>query len=65
MQRLKNMFNSLDAVTKAAHILQYLFLVQKQGESGADFVDKEQREFLTLHEVGIDMNDSRRFTKYI
>jgi hypothetical protein len=34
-------------------------------ESGADFVDREQREYTALREMGINVDDSLRLTKFI
>ena len=69
LQRLKNrserLKNSMNAVVKAIHLLQYLYLVQKEGESSPDFVDRKRRKFLVRREMGIDVDDSLRFTKFI
>ena len=34
-------------------------------ESGAGFVDREMREYLTLRDMGINVDDSIRLTKFI
>jgi hypothetical protein len=50
---------------KASHLLRYSTLKQQEGESGADFVDREQREYTALGEMGINVDDSLRLTKFI
>jgi hypothetical protein len=52
-------------MVKASHLLRYSNLKQNEGESGADFVDREQKEFLALREIGINVDDSLRLTKFI
>jgi hypothetical protein len=52
-------------MVKAGHLLRYSNLKQNEGESGADFVDREQKEFLALREMGIHVNDSLLLTKFI
>ena len=52
-------------MSKAAHRLHYHSLKQLKGESGAEFVDREQREYLALQQVGINVDDSLRLTKCI
>jgi hypothetical protein len=37
---------------KASHLLRYSTLKQQEGESGADFVDREQREYIFLLNIG-------------
>jgi hypothetical protein len=37
---------------------------QEEG-SGSDFVDREQREFSALRDMGINVDDSLRLTKFI
>lgn len=63
--RLRQRFHMVDDMVKAAHLLQYSTLKQNEGESGADFVDREQKEFLALREMGINVDDSLRLTKFI
>jgi hypothetical protein len=46
-------------------LLHYHSLKQKEGETGAEFVDREQREYLALREMGINVDDSLRLTKFI
>jgi hypothetical protein len=40
--RLRQRFHSVDETMKASHLLRYSTLKQQEGESGADFVDREQ-----------------------
>jgi hypothetical protein len=63
--RLRQRFHSVDETMKASHLLRYSSLKQKEEESGAEFVDREQREFTALSEMGINMDDSLRLTKFI
>jgi hypothetical protein len=42
----------------ASQLLRYSTLKQQEGESGADFVDREQKEYTTLREMGINVDDS-------
>ena len=52
-------------MSKAAYLLHYHSLKKLEGESGAEFVDREQREYLALQQMGINMDDSLRLTKFI
>jgi hypothetical protein len=61
--RLRQRFYSVDETMKASHLLRYSTLKQQEGESGADFVDREQRENTALREMGINVDDSLRLTK--
>lgn len=63
--RLRQRFHSVDETMKASHLLRYSTLKQQEGESGADFVDREQREYTMLREMGINVDDSLRLTKFI
>ena len=63
--KLRQRFNNVDEITKAAHLLKYHSLKQEEGESGADFVDKEQREFMALQDMGVTVDDTLRLTKFI
>jgi hypothetical protein len=63
--RLRQRFHSVDETMKASHLLRYSTLKQQEGESGADFVDREQREYTALREIGINVDDSLRLTKFI
>jgi hypothetical protein len=63
--RLLQRFHSVDETMKASHLLRYSTLKQHEGESGADFVDREQREYTALREMGINVDDSLRLTKFI
>jgi hypothetical protein len=46
-------------------LLRYSALVQLEGESGADFVDREQRAYIALQDMGVNVDDSLRLTKFI
>ena len=46
--RLKSRYNNIDEVKKASHLLKYHSLAQKEQESGADYVAREQQEFVAL-----------------
>jgi hypothetical protein len=63
--RLWQRFHTIDDIVKAAHLLRYSNLKQNEGESGADFVDREQKEFFALREMGTNVNDSLLLTKFI
>jgi hypothetical protein len=63
--RLRQRFYSVDKTMKASHLLRYSTLKQQEGESGADFVDRKQREYTALREMGINVDDSLRLTKFI
>jgi hypothetical protein len=62
---LRQRFHKIDDMVKASHLLSSSNLKQNEGESGADFVDREQKEFLALREIGINVDDSLRLTKFI
>jgi hypothetical protein len=63
--RLEKRFHVISDTAKAAHLLRYSALTQLEGESGADFVDREQRAFIALQDMGINVDDSLRLTKFI
>jgi hypothetical protein len=63
--RLRQRFHSVDETMKASHLLRYSTLKQQEGESGADFVDRGHREYTALREIGINVDDSLRLTKFI
>ncbi len=63
--RLRQRFHVVDETMKASHLLRYSTLKQNEGESGADFVDREQKEYLALRDMGINVDDSLRLTKFI
>lgn len=63
--RLEKRFHVISDTAKAAHLLRYSALTQLEGESGADFVDREQRAFIALQEMGVNVDDSLRLTKFI
>ena len=65
MVRLEKRFHVISDTAKAAHLLRYSALTQLEGESGADFVDREQRAFTALQEMGVAVDDSLRLTKFI
>jgi hypothetical protein len=65
LTRLRKRFSSVDETVKASHLLRYSTLKQQEGESGADFVDREQKEFVALRDMGINVDDSLRLTKFI
>jgi hypothetical protein len=52
-------------MVKASHLLRYSSLRQLETETGAEFVGREQKEFIALREVGINVDDSLRLTKFI
>jgi hypothetical protein len=55
----------VDEVVKVSHLLQYYNLKQQESESGADFVDREAREFNSLRDMGVNVDVSMRLTKFI
>lgn len=65
LTRLRQRFHTVDEVAKAAHLLQYHSLKQLDNETGADFVDREQKEYLALQQMGINVDDALRLTKFI
>ena len=65
LQRLRQRFFNVDEVAKASHLLQYYQLRQQEAESGADFVDREAREYNSLRDMGVNIDDSLRLTKFI
>ena len=65
LHRLRQRYNNVDEMSKAAHLLHYHSLKQLEGESGAEFVDQEQRENLALQQMGINVDDSLRLTKFM
>ena len=46
-------------------MLNYHALTQGESESGAEFVDRELREYLALRDMGVQIDDSIRLTKFI
>ena len=46
-------------------MLNYHALTQGLSESGAEFVDRELREYLALRDMGVQIDDSIRLTKFI
>ena len=65
MERLRSRFHNIDEIKKAAHLLKYHTLTMAAGESGRDFVDREQREFNALSAMGVAVDNSMRLTKFI
>ena len=65
LQRLRQRFHAIDDMVKASHLLRYSSLKQLENESGAEFVDREQKEYLALRDMGINVDDSLRLTKFI
>ena len=65
LQRLRQRYYTVDDITKAKHMLNYHALTQGESESGAEFVDREQREYLALRDMGVQIDDSIRLTKFI
>ena len=65
LTRLRQRFYSPSDIAKAHHLLQYHALKQLDSETGADFVDREQKEYLALQQMGINVDDSLRLTKFI
>jgi hypothetical protein len=63
--RLRQRFHSVDKTMKASHLLRYSTLKQLEGKSGTNFVDREQKEYTALREMGIRIDDSLRLTKFI
>jgi hypothetical protein len=63
--RLKARYNNIDSVKKASHLLKYHSLSQQANESGADYVDRERKEFLALKGMGVVVDDNMRLTKFI
>ena len=46
-------------------MLNYHALTQGESESGAEFMDRELREYLALMDMGVQIDDSIRLTKFI
>ena len=46
-------------------MLNYHALTQGESEYGAAFVDRELREYLALRDMGVQIDDSIRLTKFI
>lgn len=65
LQRLRQRFHNVDEVVKASHLLQYYSLKQQEAETGADFVDREAREYNALRDMGVNVDDALRLTKFI
>ena len=65
LQRLRQRYYTVDDITKAKHILNYHALTQGECESGANFVDREMREYLAIRGMGVQIDDSIRLTRFI
>ena len=65
LTRLRQRYHTIDEMVKASHLLHYHSLKQQESETGAEFVDREQKEFLALRDMGINVDDSLRLTKFI
>ena len=65
LQRLRQRYYKVDDITKAKHMLNYHALTQGESKSGAEFVDRELREYLALRDMGVQIDDSIRLTKFI
>ena len=63
LHRLRQRYNNMDEMSKAAYLLHYHSLKQLEGESGAEFVDQEQREYHALQQMGVNIDVSLRLTK--
>ena len=59
---LRQRYHTVDDITKAkrSHAL-----TQGESESGAEFVDRELREYLALRDMGVLIDDSICLTKFI
>ena len=57
LQRLRQHYYGVDDITKAKHMLNYHALTQGEFESGAEFVDRELREYLALRDMGVQIDD--------
>ena len=55
----------MNDITKAAHMLQYYALKQQESEAGAEFVDRDMRQYLALRNMGINVDDFKRLIKFI
>ena len=62
LQRLLHRYYTVEDITKAKHMLNYHALTQGESESGAEFV---LREYLTLRDMGVQIDDSICLTKFI
>ena len=63
--RLRQRFHNVDDMVKASHLLRYSQLKQLETETGAEFVDRENKEYTALREMGVNVDDSLRLTKFI
>ena len=65
LHHLRQRYNNIDEMSKATHLLHYHSLKQLEGESDAEFVDREQREYLALQQMGVNIDDYLGLTKFI
>ena len=63
LTRLRKRFSSVDETVKASQLLCYPTLRQQEGETGADFVDRKQKQFLALRDMGINAVLQNLFSK--
>ena len=63
LQRHRQIYYTVDDITK--HMLHYHALKQNESESEAEFVHRELRENLALRDMGVQIDDSIRLTKFI
>ena len=53
LERLRQCYYTVDDITKAKHMLIFHALTQSESKSGAEFVDRELREYLALRDMGM------------
>jgi hypothetical protein len=65
VQKLRKRFYSVDETAKSQQLLRYHSMKQNEDETGSDFVDREQKAFLGLRDMGVNIDDTMRLTKFI
>jgi hypothetical protein len=65
LARLRRRYHNVDEIHKAGHLLKYHALKMDPQETGPQFVDRERRSYLALREMGVNLDDSIRLTKFI
>ena len=65
LARLRRRYHNVDEITKAGHLLKYHALKMVNSETGPQYVDRERRSYLALREMGVNIDDSQRLTKFI
>ena len=65
LQRPRQRYYTVDDITKAKPMLNYHALKQDESKSGAEFVNRELREYSALRDMGVQIDDSIRLTKFI